>query len=359
METVKQPQFIISYNGKDITSDISSGLLSVEYTANTENLSDEIAITVEDTDANWRGPWYPTKGDTLSLEFGYKGSALISAGNFKLDEIALSGPPDVVSIRGIAAGFNKAVRTRNSKAFENQSLKQIADAVAKNHGFTVQGTIANVQFSRVTQNRENDLEFLRRIASEYGHIFSVRDSKLIFTNVNDIEKGKAVVSIDRTDLLSYSLRDKTSNVFKDAQVKYHDPKDKTVKEYKTSGNTNADGEDVGDTTQEDTLEIRTKAENKGQAEMKAKAALYHHNSRQKEGTLVVSGNPLLVAGNNMELTGMGAVSGKYHITQSRHRITKGSGYTTEVSVKRVGFVEKVKEKPKNVKHKKPKYRVIS
>lgn len=359
MEKVKVPKFVVKYNGKDITADLQDSLLSVEYTDKTENNSDEIQISVEDSAGNWRGPWYPSKGDTLSLEFGYEDSGLINAGAFNIDEIELGGPPDVVRIRGLAAGFNKAVRTRNSKAFENQSLKQIAEAVAKNHGFTVVGTIANVRFSRVTQNRENDLEFLRRIASEYGHIFSVRENKLVFTSIYDIEKGKPVLSVDRTELLNYSIKDKTSQVFKNAQVKYHDPTDKEVKEYKTTENKNADGESVTDTTQADTLEIRTKAENKSQAEMKAKAALYHHNSKQQEGSLTVSGNPLLVAGNNMELTGMGTMSGKYHIMESRHRIDKGGGYTTDLSVKRVGFVQKVKEKPKHVKTKPPKYRVIS
>lgn len=358
METVREPQCIITYNGKDISSDLAATLLSVEYTDKTDNNSDEIRIEVEDTDGLWRGPWYPKKGDTIKLEFGYKGSALVSAGTFKVDEINLQGPPDVVSIMGIAAGFDKAVRTANSKAYEKQTLKQIADSIASKHGFTVQGKIENVSFTRVTQNREHDLEFLRRLSAEYGHIFSVRDKTLVFTSVYDIEKGKAVVTVDRSDLANYSFRDKTSNVFKAAQVRYHDPSDKEVKEYKTSGNTNADGVAVDDTTQEDTLELRTKAENKGQAEMKAKAALYSHNSKQTEGSFSVEGNPLLVAGNNIELTGMSALSGKYHVTESRHRFDKSSGYTTAVTVKRVGYVEKVKKaaKPRKTHDK---YRVIS
>lgn len=359
MEAVRRPQFVVKYNGKDITSDVSSGLLSVEYTDKTEGESDELQIQVEDTDGLWRGEWYPTKGDKLTLEFGYEDTALISAGDFDIDEIEMQGAPDTVSIRGIAAGIKKAVRTKTSQAYENQTLKQVAQTIASKHGMTVQGEIENVRFTRITQNQEHDLEFLRRISEEYGHIFSVRDNKLIFTKIYDIEKGKPVVSIDRTDLLTYSMRDKTSQVFKNAQVKYHDPSDKQVKEFKTTSNTNADGVAISDTTQEDTLEIRTKAENKQQAELKAKAALYRHNSKQQEGTLVLIGNPLMVAGNNIELTGMGALSGKFHITESRHRIDKGAGYTTEVQVKRVGYVEKVKQKSTRKKPNNTKYRVVS
>lgn len=358
METLRTPVFKIFYNGKNITEDVSSGLLSVEYTDKTEGNADELSIRVEDVDGNWVGSWYPGKGDKLSLEFGYEDTGLISAGTFEIDEIEAQGPPDVVNIRSIATGINKAVRTKSSQAFENQSLKQIAQTIASKHGMTVQGEIENVRFTRITQNQEHDLEFLRRISEEYGHIFSVRDNKLIFTKIYDIEKGSPVVSIDRIDLKDYSIRDKTSQVFKNAQVKYHDPVDKSVKEYKTTSNTNAEGVSIDDVTQADTLEIRTKAENKQQAELKARAALYRHNSKQQEGTLTVEGNPLLVAGNNIELTGLGVLSGKYHIMESRHTIEKGSGYSTQIQVKRVGYIEKVKQKPKRRKTN-ASYRVIS
>lgn len=359
METLRTPKFIVTYNGKDITSDLANNLLSVNYTDKTENESDEISISLEDTDANWRGPWYPSKGDKIGLQFGYEDTGLVDGGMFEVDEIELQGPPDTVTIMGIAAGIKKAVRTKNSKAFEKVTLKQIATEIASKHGMTVTGEIDNVQFTRVTQNRENDLSFLRRISEEYGHVFSVRDSKLVFTRLYDIEKGEPVFSIDRTDLLSYSIKDKTSNTYKKAKVAYHNPDDKEVKEFEQSSNVNADGATVTDTTAEDTLEVRTKAENKQQAELKAKAAMYRANSRQKEGNITVQGNPLLLAGNNIELTGLGTISGKYHIMESNHSIDSSGGYTTSLSLKLVGYIQKEKQKSTRPKRDNSTYRVIS
>jgi phage protein D len=359
MEALRRPKFIITYNGKDITSDLSNTLMSVSYSDKTEGESDEITINLEDTDGLWRGAWYPTKGDKLGLQFGYADTGLVDGGQFEVDEIELQGPPDTVSIRGIATGISKAVRTKNSKAYEKQTLKQIAETIASKHGMSVTGEIDAVTFTRVTQNRENDLSFLKRISEEYGHVFAIRDSKLVFSRLYDLEKGKPVLAIDRTDLLSYSIRDKTSNTFKKAVVKYHDPTDKTVKEFEESSNTNADGAAIEDTTADDTIEVRTKAENTNQAQLKAKAAMYRANSRQKEGSITVIGNPLLLAGNNIELTGLGTISGKYHIMESTHSIDGSGGYVTNLNLKLVGFIQKEKQKSTRPRKDTSTYRVIS
>jgi hypothetical protein len=358
MEKIRKPKAEVIYNGKDISSDLWPYLLSIAYTDKVEGESDEIEIQVEDAEDLWKGPWYPTKGDTLKVSIGYEDTALIDCGTFEIDEIELSGPPDVVSIRGLAAGIKKAVRSKNSKAYENQTLKEIAQAIAGKHGFSVTGTIQNIKFTRITQNAEHDLAFLRRLSEEYGHTFSVRDKQLVFTLMYDLEKGKSVVEVDRADLISFSIKDKTSQSYRTAVVKYHNPTNKEVVEYKTSGHENAGGSYEPETA-EDELIIHTKAENLAQAEAKAKAALWRANSKQQEGGFTVEGTTLLLAGNNIELTGLGILSGKYHIMESRHTIDKGSGYITDVQVKRVGFVEKVKEKSTRKRKSNASYRVIS
>lgn len=348
METLK-PQFKVVYQGKDISADVGRYLLALTYTDHTEGKADEIQLELEDTDGLWRSDWYPQKGDTVQVAIGY--DSLVDCGTFEVDEIRLDGPPDRIVICGLSAAVKKKLRTQSSAAYESQTLKQIAQSIAGKNGLTVEGTIENIKIARVTQNRETDLGFLRRIAAEYGYLFSVRGTKLVFTSLFDIEKGKAVRELDRSELQSYSLTDKTSQTFKSAKVAYHNPVDNKVVEGEENKATNADGKEV-DIATGDTLEIRTKAENQQQAEKKAKAALYRHNSKQQEGSFVIEGDPVMLAGNNFELTGMGTLSGKYHIETSRHTIS-ASGYTTSLDVKRVGFVEKVKQAPKKPRKEKP------
>lgn len=355
MTTARSPKFKIRYEGKDITTDLTPYLIAVDYTDKARGESDEIQITLEDTEGLWRNEWWPTKGDKLNLDFGYDG-ALTDAGTFTVDEIEVSGPPDTVNIRGVASWITTAMRTRESKAYEGQTLKQIAETVAKKNGLTLVGQILTLRIARSTQNQETDLAYLKRLADEFGYQFSIKGDKLVFVSIFDIEKGLPVVELSRTDLMSYSLRDKALATYKKAVVKYHDSKEKKVVEATVSDVENGGGEKFNEATAADTLEIRTKAENKEQAELKAKVALYRSRSNQVEGTLTVPGNPFLVAGNNFELTDMGQLSGKYQIIESRHSISKGGGYVTSLNIKRVGYVVKEKQKARR-KRKPPKYNV--
>lgn len=338
---VRRPYLKVLYNGTNITEDVSRYLTSLSYTDKVAGESDELEIELDDSDGLWRGPWYPDKGAKLEVTLGYDEQQL-SCGTFELDEIELSGPGDIVRLRGLAAGVTKALRTKRSYAHEKKTLRQIAQTVANRNGLTVQGNIPEVRFDRITQNRETDLAFLKRIGAEYGCLFSVRDNKLVFTTIYEIEERNASTELDRLDITSYSIKDKTTQTYKDAKVSYHNPKEKKVVEtkYATSQEKNADGFAYSQIASSDTQAIYTKAETKQQAEQKAKAHLHQANSIQQEGSITLEGNPLIIAGNNFMLTGMGKLSGTWHIHESRHTISRGEGYRTEATIKRVGTAEK-------------------
>lgn len=341
METVRKPAFKIVYDGKDITQDITGNVVSISYTDNDEKEADEIEISVEDVEAFWRNSWYPKKGSVIKLAIGFDDAPLTDCGNFDIDEVTLQGPPDVIVIRGIAAGFQKGIRTKQSRAFENQTLKQIVNKIAIDNGLTVVGKIADIKFVRKSSNRITDLNFLANLADEYGYKFSIRDNKLIFISVFEIEAGQPVLSIDRKQLKSYSIKDKTSETYKDANVAYSNPTDGTIKQSKVETLSNKDNVTYKQISTNDSLEIRTKAETPAQAEAKGNAALHKKNSRQREGNFSTEGQPTLLAGNNFTLTGLGELAGKYYIKKSNHRIDKGSGYTTTCDIKQItGDAEK-------------------
>jgi hypothetical protein len=73
----------------------------------------------------------------------------------------------------------------------------------------------------------------------------------------------------------------------------------------------------------------------------------------------MEGNPLLVAGNNFTLTGLGELAGKYYIKKSSHTISKGSGYDTSVEIKQINAASQAqKSKASSVQSgKAPKYEV--
>ena len=328
MEAVRNPVFRVTYEGKNITEVISKYLESIDYTDNTADNSDEISITIDNTDHRWTNEWYPQKKDKVKLEIGYD-DTLMDCGTFTVDELEASGPPHMFKIRALAAGVSSPLRTKNSRAYEKQTLRKIAEAVASKYGYTVEGEILNINIERVTQNRETDLAFLKRVAGEYGHLFSVRDNKLVFTSIFQIEKGQPVFTLNRAQVSRYSMKDQTVSTFKQATVKYHNPsEDETY----FAGVGTEDSETL-DSGSEDELVLNVRAENPQQAEAKGKAAM-KANQKTKTANIDVYGNPLLVAGNNIELTGFGEMSGKWHIKKSTHRITR-AGYTTGIELEKV------------------------
>lgn len=235
--TPKTPTFKLVYEGKDITEDVSKYATSVTYTDAVSGESDEIQINLEDTNGNWRNSWRPNKGDNILLEIGYKNSALVDCGSFEVDEIELSGPPDVVNFRALATPVTSPLRTQNSKAFENQSLSSIVNFIASKYGLQVIGDIPELTIPRSTQAKESDLAFLNRIAKEFLMLFSIRGDKLTFTSIIDIEDSDAVLNIDRTEVINYSLTDKTVDIPNAVKTGGTDPKtgNNIVGEFKYQG----------------------------------------------------------------------------------------------------------------------------
>lgn len=342
---VPHPVFVLSYEQKNITSDITPYVRSVTYTDYLSGQSDELEVELEDADGRWVRHWYPGKGDTLSLKIGYEAAPLLPCGAFEIDEIEFAQPPATVSIRGLATGIKKSVRTRVGRAYENTKLAAIAQRIAKRNKLTLTGKIRDIRIDRVTQYQERDVEFLTRLAREYGYAFKIVGSKLVFTELASLRDGDAVLTLTATDLISIRLRDKIKEIYQEAKVKYHDPKTKKLVVYGVKGDqvtevgqtTTSTKKQSGQSTSGDTLKLSTRSGSKAAAQAKAQAALDDANLQQTAGSLTGPGNPKLVAGTTFWLADCGKLSGKYLVESARHRIDRGGGYTTELEVKRVAL----------------------
>jgi uncharacterized protein len=354
MAVARQPVFKIFYNKKDITKDISGSLIQVSYQDNLIGEADEIDIRLEDSDGLWSNEWYPVKGDKLKLQMGFN-DLLVDCGEFEIDEMQISGPPSIIGIKGLASWLTSAMRTKKTKASDGQTIKDIATKIANENNLTLIGNIFTVRIARTNQYRETDLEYLNRLGDEYGFNFSVKGDKLVFTSIFDLENNPPIMEVDITDMLDYSFRDKASQVYQNAKVSYQNP----ITGKKVDKEVISNKDDIDFTYIRDTLQIYDKAESVAQAELKAKAVLHRFNTKQQSGLFSVPGDPLLVSGNNLDLTGLGVISGRYHIMSSSHAFDRNSGYVTTVEVKRVGFIDKVKNKRKSTKPKNQSYKVIN
>ncbi|HUO06580.1 MAG TPA: contractile injection system protein, VgrG/Pvc8 family [Candidatus Binataceae bacterium] len=326
---VRTPQWILSYQGVNITADISTMVLSVTYTDRLGGEAGEIELEIEDHAKRWQGPWYPALGDVVSLAIGYRGEAMLPCGDFQVDDLELSGPPDVFRLRCLSAYITPAMRTPNTVPFENYTVMGIAQAIAAKYQLGVVGApgLDDIEYARITQKQETDLAFLRRLANEHNYEFTVAGTQLVFYARGDLESAAPVATIVRSDVEQFSFRNRTRTIYQGAQVSYQNPDNKSVITRNAAATT-----PVAPT---DTLKIVSRCENGQQAAIKAQAALHFHNMVATEAWVSGPGMTALAAGNTIALSGWGVMDSTYLIETARHRLSRSRGYTTEVEVRSV------------------------
>ena len=345
---VLSPVFTLWYLKKNITSDITPYVTRITYSDNIKNESDTIEVELDDTDGRWLDAWYPGKGDTLTLKVGYQGEKLLSCGTFSIDEIEVSSPASVVSIRGVATSVNSALRTKSSRGFESTTLAAIAGRIAKKHQLKLVGSIEAIKIDRVTQYAETDVAFLHRLASEYGYAVKIVSDQLIFSHLATLRSQEPVRQLKPQDVARDSLRDTTNRVYKSARVKHQKSSTKKLIVYEADGGTSESSKQTkgGKVTSADRLQVNSRVSDPDSARIKADSALARHNEYQQSGSLTLMGASQLTAGNKIELSGFGQLSGPWLITTARHTLDRSSGYVTELDVAR-GPVTRGKAKKGN------------
>ncbi|MDR3134259.1 MAG: hypothetical protein LBU42_09640 [Prevotellaceae bacterium] len=328
MEAVGKNVVEIIIDGKNVTGDVSRYLSGINYTDRLEYESDDISLSFEDTLGKWQSAWYPSQGDSLQVKIGRPGRFL-DCGVFEIDEIELELSPDTLTVKALAASIKKSLRTKESKAFEEQTLWSIAKYFADKHKFRIvgeQGALEKIAIDRKTQERQTDLSFLSNLAKDYGYALSLHWDTLYFTDKAQLESRKAILTIPRSVMSNARFRDKTSEIYNGVVVNRRDGKKNKNTEWKIMSGKEGEG---------DILVLEEDVENEQQALAIGKAKLNDKKREKYSGSLTVPGNTKLVAGINIELTGVGKFSGKWHIISSTHTIDPSGGYTTGVEIRKI------------------------
>lgn len=230
METIRKIKVEITIAGANVTANVSPYLSRISYADRVEAESDSIDLVFDDVAKLWQTDWYPQQGDALTVKMGYVGD-LLDCGVFEIDEIQFDTPPDTLTVRALAAAISKSLRTKNSKAFEKQTLLRIAQYFADKHGLKIVGSataLNEVEIERKTQENQTDLGFLSTLAKEFGFLFSVRGGQLIFMDVAELEGKTPVMEITPEMLSKCSLKDKTAQTYGGAVIAKRNPRTNSV-----------------------------------------------------------------------------------------------------------------------------------
>lgn len=321
---IAAPYFQLFYRGVDISGDLDTLTTSINYVDHVHGKADEIDVTVHDKDGRWQGSWKPEHGDTMQLTIFDGLGGILPCGVFELDEPNANGSRsgDMMTMRGLAAPITKALRTKRTRGFENQKLRSVIAKVTGDLGLKLEGDIDDLFFKRITQRRERDLEFLKRLAEETGHYFGIRADVAVFTSFKSIDGQDAALQVSRHEngLIDYDFKFKSTGTFAKGKATYLDQD--------TAKNTEHNETDVRVKTG-DTLRLSgERFENPAHAAARLKSEMHYANRKGFTGTVSMVGTTRLIAGNTVELLGFGKYSGKRLIDSSSHSLDRSGYYST-------------------------------
>ena len=181
-----QPDWRLLANRADITATIAARLVSLRYTDEAGLESDVLEIVLADHDPD--APiQVPAAGAELELSLGYAG-ALVRVGLFVVDEIEMSGPPGVMTIRARAAPFESSrgglsqLQTQKRRAWpKGTMLADMARKIAAEHGLrpVIGADLEGIRLPHLDQLDESDVNFLVRIARRYDALVKPAGGRLV------------------------------------------------------------------------------------------------------------------------------------------------------------------------------------
>lgn len=337
----RRTHVVLLYNNKDITEDVSRDLISFSWTDKSSKEADDLTIKLHNVHGLWCGDWQAAKGAKLTAEIvhtnwnGEDGENRLPCGTFEIDETTVSGPPSEVAIKGISVPITSKARGQaKTRAWDNVRLSQIASDVAGNAGLDLIFELAkDPLYQREDQLEEADLSFLQGLATEAGASLKVSHDKLILFDEKEYEKKPSVLTLDVSDLTRWSLQNKSSSVYRSCKVKYHDPEtDEDIEHEEDADLANLSGEDQNGRT----LSLNQRCKNLAEAEELAKNTLHDANKYEVSGKLDAPGDLRVVAGVNIELTGVGRYSGKYVVDTVVHTVDSRGGHVMSLNIRRGG-----------------------
>jgi len=329
-------------DGADISADINKNLLSLTYTDNEEDKSDDIKLSLDDREGVWLGDWLNSetvsKGAEVSAVIIQKNwestgqDQVLDCGMFEIDTVEGSGPPAKVNIKAGSIPYTSSARTqKKTKAWEKISLSAIANEIAGNNGMACMFESSSDPFyKRKEQMEESDITFLKRLCKDAGISLKVTAKMIVLFDELDYEQKGEVMTIEKgaANVSGYSFSTSLhDSAFSSCHVSYTDPQTEETIEYTyTPQGSDKSGQ---------VLEVNEKVTDREEARKLAMKRLRQKNKSEFKASFNLAGDTRLVAGVTVKVSKYGAFDGKYIIETATHAISKSGGYKTDITLRRV------------------------
>ncbi|MBT9316671.1 VgrG-related protein [Leptothoe spongobia] len=282
-----------------------------------------------------------TSSVTASEDFSEQEKGTILAGEITAIETHFTpGSQAPIVIRGYDPS-HRLHRGRFNRSFQNMTDSDVVKKIAGEVGISA-GTIDNsgAPHDYIFQQNQTNMEFLRSRAARCGFELFVKDAKLNF------RKPKGDDSIELTwlkDLSSFQVRVSSAEQVSSVEVRGWDYQQKKPFVATKSSDQLITATDYGDGKKTSNVFKEKPSDPKmtvvdqpvftqKEADTIAQALFNELSGEFVQADAKAEGNPKIRPGQVVKLSKMGKYSGKYYVTEARHRFSERV-YTTEFSIR--------------------------
>lgn len=203
-----RPNYRIIADARDITATICDRLIFLSIVDEAGFKSDTMTLALDNRNGK---VVIPSTGAEIEVWMGYTETGLVPMGLYVVDEIAVEGPSDILTITANAADMRAGFKELKERSWDAVSLGDIVKTIAADHGYTakVAAELAPFHLEHVDQT-ESDLHFLTRLAKEHAAVAKVAGGVLLFVPEGNAQSasGKSLppVRLTRGDLERWSMR---------------------------------------------------------------------------------------------------------------------------------------------------------
>lgn len=317
-----KPIFRIKSNEKDITDTIAKYFKSITIDDENGYLSDRVSLVLADNGKIE----IPEKRSILTIAIGYK-SRLINFGKFLITSITGNGL--TLTISATSAHFKSSLTCRREKSWRLITLDKIIAQIAAQNDLkpAISKVFYSIRIDQRNQTSESDLNYLTKLARDYGASFKIQDGKLIFIEKN---KGKTATGqnlpiVEISEIVgnySFSISDRGG--YTGVRAFWQDIPGGERKHIL-----------VGES--ENIFDVKQASRNKIEAQGKAQSKFDELQSQSKSLSLSITGNPKLITGQKARIYGIrSGLDGLWIIEKTNHSITPTKGYLTKINLLSIG-----------------------
>ena len=197
----------VLYNKSDITKAFK--ILKCTHDMYTEKKADTLCLKLYDPSYTWC-KWQPQEGDIIQVQFNNADTGVMYINNII---------PEGACITFLASSIRKASMLPRQKSWEHVYFKQIADEIGTRNNMPVKyyGVKDNL-YGWISQNNENDFEFLHNMCLQEGCSFVVYNRQFHIFNLDYMYSQNVLIRLTAAPNSGFRWKKtdgETTGVFKD------------------------------------------------------------------------------------------------------------------------------------------------